>query len=157
MDKIKIQLSPTKRVDDAIVFWPHEGPDVNFRVDLMDFSKTVQPGLAKVVYAFDVFSILQPNEAIKFFKGIWEMLPENGEIYIIENDFDYMNRSLLSGDLPIGEFNESFRRATYVNQQYLINLLAEAGFDVKEMRLWQDGLKFPKQHFEFILSAKKTK
>ena len=140
-----------------MVIWNSPCEEVDMVVDFNKFDVRFRPGIVKVVYAFDIFEVLKPEEVPAFLKNIYDMLGEDGELYIIENDFDYINRCLLSAELSIKEFNASFRRNTYVTQQAVIEYLSEAGFPVPDMRSWQNGLKFIREHYQLIMSAKKTK
>ncbi len=154
---MKIQISPIKKVDDALVVWPEETPDTDIIMDPrppqgLRFKKNS----IQVIYCFDLFGFVRKDEIIKILKNIYDILDINGELYIIDHDFDYICRAYLSGEIPLNEFNADFRRETFVNQEILVGWLEEVGFIEKELRVWSGGIKFHKEHYEIVLSAKKV-
>ena len=152
----KIQISPKKMVEDAVVIWPEKTPDVDLVID-----PRMYPGLnlkdnsVKVLYVFNLLGITMQKDIIKVLKNIYKALAPDGQLYIIEYDFEYISRAFTGGDLSIEEFNEDFIRTTYLTKDSTIKYLELAGFSKRDMRVWLDGAKFPKQHYEFIISGVK--
>jgi len=152
----KIQISPKKMVDDAVVIWPKKSPDVDLVID-----PRMYPGLnlkddsVKVMYVFNLLGIATKSSIITMLKSFYKALAPDGQLYIIEYDFEYISRAFIGGDLSIEEFNEDFVRTTYLTKDSTIKYLEQAGFSRNDMRVWLDGAKFKKQHYEFIISGVK--
>lgn len=153
---MKIQISKEKKVDDAMVVWHEQSPDVDLVLDFRSSYKNFKPGSVKVIYSFGLLGETEPDKIIDTLKSLIKILEVGGELYIIEQDFDYILRALLGGDLSIKEFNESYRKNTYLNQDEIVNLLENVGFPNKEQRWWQESTKFTKKNSEIIISAVKN-
>jgi hypothetical protein len=154
---LKIQISPRKMVDDALVIWPEQTPDVDLVLDPRPpHGLKMKPGSVKVIYAFGILGLTQFNKIPEMLKSFVSALQVGGELYIIEQDFDYMLRALLGGDLTIREFNDEYHRVSYLNQEEIVVLLEKAGFPDKDQRWWHEGVKFEKKNSEIIISATKN-
>lgn len=140
-------------VKDAVVMWPYKTPDVDLILDPrvgFDGKETV-----KVMYVFNLLGITKPEDMLNMLKSFYDVLAPDGQLYIIEHDFEYISRAFTGGDLSVEEFNEDFIRTTYLTKDSTIKYLEQAGFSRTDMRVWLDGAKFPKQHYEFIISGVK--
>ncbi len=152
----KIQISPKKMVEDAVVIWPKKTPDVDIVVDPRELmGLNMKDGSVKVLYVFNLLGITKQRDMLTMLKNFYNILAPDGQLYIIEHDFEYVSRAFVGGDLSIEEFNEDFIRTTYLTKDSTIKYLEQAGFSRADMRVWLDGAKFPKQHYEFIISGVK--
>ena len=149
----KIQISPIKKVEDAVVIWPESAPDVDIVQDLRYMK--IKPNSVKAIYSFDALGFLDPKDVSKVSKNYFEMLEPNGELYIIENDHDYITRAYLGGDLPLSDMNLDFNRSTYFNSTEISRLLVRIGIPEKDQKVWSEGIKFRKEHYQLIISGKK--
>lgn len=156
---MKIQISEKKRIADTLVVWPEPNEDVDLAVDPRDYrGLPFKKGSLSVIYAFSILGITKQTGVKKLLKSMFECLKKEGQLYIIEHDFEYINRALMGGDLSIDEFNKTLTRKTYFDQNLLIELLEETGFPRKEQRIWyNEGIKFEKKHYELIISGIKPK
>lgn len=153
---MKIQISSNKRIADALVLWPEAGPEVDLVLDPRPpFGLKFRAGTVKIIYAFGILGITQPKDVISLLSEFFKALKADGELYIIEHDFDYICRAYLGGDIPISEFNQDFKRKTYFNRDELVRILEKVGFPEKNQRQWQGATKFQQQHYEIIISGKK--
>jgi len=150
---MKIQISPTRKVEDALVVWPESKPEVDIVQDLRWLK--MRSNSVKAIYAFDALGLSEPKDVLAILQNLFNILEPNGEIYIIEQDFDYISRAYLGGDLSIDEFNRDFRRSTYLNNNEISRLLEKVGFPTNIQKVWYKGLKFPKEHYQIIISGKK--
>jgi len=154
---MRIEISPKRRLEDTLVIWPEAGPDVDIVLDPSTDGLKFRDGSIQVIYAFNILGLTEPDMVFNLVHNLYKLLEPKGELYIIENDFDYINRAYLGGDLSITELNTNFRRKTYLNQEEIIRIMKLAGFvNEKDMRIWFTGLKFERQHFEMVLSAVKN-
>lgn len=153
---LKIQISPEKKVEDAMVIWHEQLPDVDLVVDAR-YGLKFKPGSVKVIYVFGLLGITPADKILGIIKNLVDMLEVGGELYIIEQDFDYICRAFLGGDLSVKELNADYNRITFLNQEEIVNYLEKAGFPVKEQVWWQESTKFTKKNSEIIISAIKNK
>src|SRR4030042_1638558 len=99
------------------------------------------------IYAFDICGMSLPDDLPAMLRRLYGFLKQKGQLYIIDHDYDYICRSYLSGDLPLAQINEDFRRVCYLNKESIVKLMIDAGFQKKNLRQWYEA-KFPKRHFE---------
>ena len=151
----KIQISSKKMVEDAVVFWPCKTADADVIIDPRTDNFFLKENSVKVMYIFNLLGITKENDIQIMLNKIYDYLAPDGQLYIIEHDFEYISRAFVGGDLSIEEFNEDFVRTTYLTKDSTIKYLEQAGFSKGDMRVWLDGAKFPKQHYEFIISGVK--
>lgn len=152
-----IQISPTKKIEDALVVWHEPNKQVDLCVDLRK-DLHFKPNSLSVIYAFGILGNTKPKDVPHAIKNLYNTLKPGGQLYITENDFEYLNRAIIGGDLSIKEFNFDFLRESYFDQHLLIEMLEKAGFPKKEQRIWyNEGIKFTKEHFELIISGVKPK
>jgi len=152
---MKIEISPEKKVEGAMTIWHAQTPDVDLVMDAR-WGLKFKPGSIKVIYAFGLLGITSPNEVITVLKSLVDSLEVGGELYIIEQDFDYILRAVLGGDLTLEEFNKDHRRQTYLNQDEIVKVLEKVGFPVKEQVWWQESPIFAKKNSELIIMGKKN-
>lgn len=152
---MKIQISPTKKIKDALSIWHKAGPEVDLVIDPRKDGLPFRENTIQVIYALNILGLSKHKNIPAILNNFYKLLKHDGELYIVEQDFDYINRAYISGDLPIREFNERSRKQSYINGEELARLLKLAGFSDKNMRFWYGGLKFKKEDFELVMSAKK--
>lgn len=159
MEKIsRIQISPTKRVQDAFTIWFEETPDTDLVIEsIFSLEGMFKSGSIKTIYEFSALKDIYPNNLLHSVKVLFDLLAPEGELYIIENDFSYLCRSIVSGDLKVQEFNEQFIGSSYITPEFLTKLMVGSGFKGEDLREWYQPQGFDQKHFEFILSGKKPK
>lgn len=154
---MKIQISPIKKVDDAMVIWHEETPDVDLTLDIRPpYKLGFKKNSVKVIYVFGLLGITPLKDISALLKNLTDILEVGGEIYLIEQDMDYILRAMLAGDLSIDEFNREYTKKTYFNQDLLVKILEKAGFPDKEQVWWQENQKFEKKGSEIIIMGKKN-
>lgn len=150
---MKIQISNQKKIADALTIWDTPGNGIDIVTPLYD-KIGVGSGIVKAAYIFNLFGKLSPDKHSIFAAELKRIMAENGELYIIENDFDYISRSFIGGDLKIEEFNNQFIQRSYLNQTLITEMLAEAGFKPDSMKVWFDATNFDRKLYEIVISAK---
>lgn len=153
---LKIQISPEKKVEDAMVVWHEQLPDVDLVIDSR-YGLHFKPGSIKVIYIFNLLGITPLEKIPTLLKNLVNLLEIGGELYIIEQDFDYICRAFLGGDLSVRELNQDYNRTTFLNQEEIVSFLERAGFPVKEQVWWQESPSFIKKNSEIIISGVKNK
>jgi predicted SAM-dependent methyltransferase len=152
---MKIQITPEKKIKDVFSVWHEETSDTDLIVDTR-YLQCFKSGSLKTIYAFGLLGITEPDRIVYVLKNLVKSLKVGGELYIIEQDFDYIIRSLLGGDLTLEEFNKEHRKKTYLNQDLIVEYLEKAGFPVKEQKWWKEGVQFNKKNSEIIISGIKN-
>jgi len=155
MEEIKmiIEISPTKIIPEAITVW-HEAVD---QADLLMDPKslTFKPGSVDEIYAFHVLDKLFIDESAIAMKNWFSLLKPGGKLFCIVNDFEYIARAFVGGDINVGEFNSSFSNPSYYDRDSLIGMFSNSGFDDADISIWFEGLGavYQRQHYELILSG----
>jgi len=156
---MKIQITPIRKIDDAMMVW-HEGVnDVDLVMDPRPpYGLKFRPGTIKDIYAFDILSQTKPAQLQEMINGWYNLLAPGGTLYVVENDFEYIARALVGGELSIEEFNQDFIQKSYLTRELIVNILQSAGFPEGSQRLWShDGIKFKVAMHQLIISGTKQK
>ena len=76
------------------------------------------------------------------------------KLFVIVDNFEYLVRGFVGGDLNIDDLNLNFAHPTNITHDNLLRYLKEAGFVEGEIRTWMQNVQnakgeliFPKQHF----------
>lgn len=152
---MKIQLSPTRIVKDAVTVWSEHGPEVDMVMDLKALS--FAPGSIDEIYSFHVLDHLFPDEAQVAAKNWFEVLVPGARLYIITDDFEYIARGFVGGDISVDLFNELHNHPHQLTRESGAALLSKAGFKPDDVHVWFADVPnlFPRKHFELVLDAKK--
>lgn len=152
---MKIQLSQTRIVKDHMTIWQDAGPGVDMTMDLKNLS--FRPGSIDQICAFHVLDYMFPEEAIAALRNWYSCLKDGGMLYIVTDDFEYVTRAFIGGDIDIGVFNRNHSHATQFDRKSLGDLLIASGFPEPDISVWFADVPnlFPKQHYELVISAKK--
>lgn len=155
---MKIQISPTKRIADMFTVWFKPGPEVDLVLDPRDpYGIKFRSGFVETIYAFGVLGHTEEARIVPTLKQWFSTLKAGGELYLVENDMEYLARALVGGDLKIEEFNADFVNQTYLTPEKMSRYLEAGGFPIPEQREWYDPPLFVKQHYEKIISGTKKK
>ena len=154
--EIKIQISPTRRIEDLINIWHTAGEGIDLVMDPR-YGLKFRPGSVKVIYAFDIIGNTEPAKVEEMLRSFYQALQPNGELYIVETDFDYVTRAAVGGDISPEDFSRDFSRKTYVTLQYLAKMLNKIGMPQEKQVVWYqtEGLKFTKHHYEAVVLGRK--
>lgn len=152
-----VEISAQRHIENSLVIWHAQLEDVDIVIEPRPpFGVKLRPESVKNLYVFNVLGITKIDDHLKMVKGWFDMIEPGGVLYIIENDFEYINRALVAGDLPVPEFNRSFSQQTHVTKDMCIELLIKAGWKEGHQRLWNnESVKFAVPPYQFILSADK--
>jgi len=148
-----IEISPKKIIPEAITIWHEAGDQADILMDPK--SLTFKPGSVDEIYAFHVLDKLFADEAAIAMKNWFSLLKPGGKLFCIVNDFEYITRAFVGGDINVGEFNNSFSNPSYYDRDSLINMFSSSGFNDADVSIWFDGLGavYQRQHYELILSG----
>lgn len=156
MDATKIQLSPTKVIPSLLTVWHEQLPGVDISMDLKNL--TFAPGSIDAIYSFHVLDHLFDADIKKALSNWHSLLKVGGEIFIVVDDFEYIARSLVGGDINIDHYNQEFSHPTQFARDNLVKYMNDAGFMGSEIVVWYTDVTnlFPKKPFELVLSCKKV-
>ena len=158
---MKIQLSKTRIVKDAVTVWFEHGPEVDIVMDLKKL--TFAPNSIEVIFAFHVLDHFFPEEVGEALINWRKVLKGNGNaVFIIVDNFEYITRGFVGGDISVDLFNQQHACPTHFTQDNLIAVCKAAGYDDNQMKIWyldvpdgQNGTLFLKKEFELVISAEK--
>lgn len=155
-----IQLSPYRIIKGAVTVWNQPGPDVDVVMDLKNLTFREESIVA--IYSFHVLDHLFEEEIAAAMKNWTKCLKKGGELFVIVDNFEYLCRALVGGDMTIEDFNKNFTHPTNITTENLFRYFMEAGYPEAGVRSWLDDVTdnegkvvFPKQHFELIYAATK--
>ncbi len=158
MEKInmKVQLSPKRIIPDVTTVWSEAGPEVDIVMDLKKL--TFREGMISELYSFHVVDHLFPEEAEEAVKNWYKMLGINGRLHILSDDFEYIARAFVGGDIDIEMFNTLHNHPCQCTRESLALMMHRAGFLENETSYWVDdnapeGMK--KNHYELIVTGVK--
>lgn len=154
---MKIQLSEHRIIPDAITVWGHAGPEVDVVMDLKNL--TFRPGSIESMHVFHVLDHLFPEEGKIALSNWYEMLAKGGVVHVLQDDFEYIARAFVGGDINPEMFNTMHNHPTQCTKEYLVPFFHTAGFSEANVSVWlgenaPDGVQ--KKHYEFILTAKRV-
>jgi predicted SAM-dependent methyltransferase len=155
---MNIQIAPKRMIKDAYVIWPwRDNDDVDLAFDLREGYLGLKPESSKAIYLYNFLGMCRPEEIQDIVENLTHILKPGGKLFIIEQDFDYVARNYVGGDLPLNEFNKDFNRETFLSQEECTKILDNNGFLSSEQQIWKDHKMFNAEHYQFILSGTKKK
>lgn len=152
---MKIQLSPKKLIKDALCVWNEHGPEVDIVMDLKNL--TFAPGSIEVIFTFHVLDHLFSDEVPVALDNWKKCLKKDGELFLVVDDFEYICRAVVGGDIPVEMFNERHAHAVQFSPESLIKCISSAGFPTDKAIVWYESEidLFKKKHYELLIVAKK--
>lgn len=153
---MKIQLSDKRIVPGALTVWSHHGPEVDIVMDLKNL--TFAPGSITEMYAFHVLDHLFAEEGAIAVENWHKCLAPNAKVHMLNDDFEYICRAFVGGDIDINLYNDIHNHPTQYTVNGLTSLLTKGGFDSNQIVIWYSGNPdhMDKKHYEFILTATKN-
>ena len=155
MHFMKIELTPNKIVKDATTIWNAQGPAVDIVMDLKNL--TFKENSIDMIYSFHVLDHLFLEEIPAVLNNWVKCLKPGGDLFLIVDDFEYVCRAFVGGDINIEQFNMEFCHSAQLDRDLLTKLLTQAGFKESKMVIWFDNIPnaFTKKHFDLVISGKK--
>lgn len=154
---MKIQLSDKKIIADALVVWSHPGPEVDIVMDLKNL--TFKQGSIEELSTFHVLDRLFPEEVVGAVANWRKCLAPSGKMFTVVDDFEYVARGFVGGDIDIELLNDIHNHPTQFTRNSLDKTLAAAGFVSDCSVIWYAdvvaGGKFAKKHYELVFETKK--
>lgn len=155
MDKIKIQITPKRIIKDAMTVWNEPGPEVDIVMDPKTL--TFRPESVGAIYAFHVLDHLFPSEIKPALDNWRRCLGSGGKLFVLVDDFEYICRGFVGGDVSIEMINDLHSHPTQFSRDYLIAQLKLCGFGEDKQIIWFESPDFmPKAHYELLIEAKKS-
>lgn len=153
---MKIQIAPKRILKDVMTVWHEHGPEVDVVMDpkLLTF----RPGSVEAIYAFHVLDHLFPEEVRPAIANWHQMLAKQGRLLVVVDDFEYISRAFVGGDISIELVNDLHNHPTQFSSDSLFAAYRSAGFEEDAINRWLsddvDGL-FKRKHYEIVFDAKK--
>lgn len=151
----KIDLSPVRITKDALVVWQEPGPEVDVVMDLKHL--TFRPGSIEQIVAHHVLDGLFMDEALSAVKNWKDCLAPGGKLYCVTDDFEYIARAFIGGDIDIGVFNRNHSHASQWDRKLLGDTLISLGFPEPSVKIWFDEVPgvVGRKHYELLIEASK--
>ncbi len=152
---MKIELSPVKIIPGAITVWSEPTPDVDIVMDLKNL--TFRFDSISEIFAFHVCDHLFEDQVQEAIKNWYKCLKPGGKVNILNDNFEYIVRSFIGGEISIDLFNSIHNHPCQLTRDNLLKMLKSTGFREDDIVVWLEGNPegMVKEHFEFILTATK--
>lgn len=152
---MKIQLSPIRIVPDVLTVWSEHGPEVDIVMDLKKL--TFKPGSVDELYSFHVLDHLFPDEIVPAITNWRSCLKDKGKAFFLVDDFEYITRAFVGGDIDINLINDLHNHPTQLTKENLVTFLKAGGFNETVINQWFANVPhlFEKKHYELLLDATK--
>lgn len=152
---MKIQISQTKVIKDALVIWNEHGPEVDIVMDLKNLS--FKEGSIEEIYSFHVLDHFFPEEVPKVIANWRKCLQTGSVLFTVVDDFEYVARAFVGGDLSIDLLNNVHNHPTQFTRDSLTKTLRDSGFKDTDSHVWFADVpgKFEKKHYELVFESKK--
>ncbi len=152
---MKIQLSPKRIIPEVMTVWSEAGPEVDIVMDLTNL--TFRPGSITQIYAFHVCDHLFPEQSQAALENWAKLLPSQGRIHTLNDNFEYVARAFIGGEIGIALYNNIHNHPHQITRDSMIVAFKRAGFRDDDIVVWLDGNPegMLKQHYELILTATK--
>ncbi len=150
---MKIELSPVKIVPGALTVWSEHTPDVDVVMDLKNL--TFKPGSVDEIYSFHVLDHMFLDEAVQAISNWKKCLKVKSKMYIVVDDFEYVARAFVGGDISIELFNDLHCHPSQYTRDNLLDVLKKGGFIENKINIWFADVAglFAKKHYELVLDA----
>lgn len=147
---MNIQFSPVRIIPDSIVVWHEAGREVDLVLDLRN--PTFRRGTIKKLYAFHVLEHFFRHEIADVLDRWHDLLAPGGKLFLVNDDFDFLCRSAVGGDLTAEQFSDSFAHPTYFTKDSTISVIRNAGFDLDKTVFWFADVpgEFSKKEYELV-------
>jgi predicted SAM-dependent methyltransferase len=155
MEKIKIQLAAQPVVKDHLTIYQQPAEGVDLTMDLK--ALTYRPGTVEQIFTHHVLDHFFEEELLVALKNWYNCLAPGGRLYIVTDDFEYVCRAFVGGDITIDTLNKYHANPVFLNKEIIGRLLIKVGFPEPKVRIWFGEIKdfYHAQRFELIMEAQK--
>ena len=156
---MRLEITPTKIVPDAITVWNEQG-EADVIMDLKNL--TFRDNYFDEIFVFHVVDHLFEDEIKTAMLNWRRCLKVGGRIFICVDDFEHIARGFVGGDITIDQINKDFSHPVHVTRDNLLKYFTDAGFLEGSVIIWHDSPKdaegrvlMPKLESELILHSTK--
>jgi predicted SAM-dependent methyltransferase len=152
---MKIQISPTKIIADSITVWHQPGPEVDIVMDIKNL--TFKENSLDEIFTFHVLDHLFEAEVVAALTNWRRCLKPGARLFTVVDDFEYLSRAFVGGDINVSIFNANFSHPTQFTRESLTDSFIKNGFsDLNEkMQIWFELPFYKKPEHELIMSVMK--
>ena len=148
-----IELSNKKIIEGATTVWYEHGPEVDIVMDLKKLS--FKPGSVEKIYSFHVLDHFFEGEVLEAVKNWRDCLKDNGSLFCITDNFEYVSRMLIGGEVDMNTLNANFSHPMHFSQDNLVEYMKKTGFVENKMVIWGAPDFMDRQEFELVIEGKK--
>lgn len=148
-----INISPTRFTKDAQTVWHEPGPDVDLVMDPRQL--TFRPGSLDIIISNKVIDQMFLDEGIEALKNWRNCLKDGGRLYVLADNFEYIARAFVSGEISLEMFNRHHNHASQWDRNSLGEALIKHGFNQDNVKIWFEGIKdvVACKHYEVLIEA----
>lgn len=140
---------------DAVTVWQEPGPEVDIVMDLK--ALTFRPESVDLIVAHHVLDRLFEEEALAALKNWHACLKKGGRLIVITDDFEYIARGFVGGDIDLMTFNRNHAHAMQWDRKVLGDTVIATGFPEPQVKIWFEGIEgmFDRKHYELVIEGTK--
>lgn len=149
-----LQLSPTRRVKGAATCWYEPGPEVDVVADITKLP--FRDGMFSKIYSFHVLEhLVSGNQSVEALKSWRRCLAPSGRLVLVNNDFEFICRSFIGGDISVDDLNLGFACPNNLTRESAGELIFRAGFPEGKVTFWFKDIEgeMEKADYELVLTA----
>lgn len=150
-----IEISPKKILKDAVTVWNNPGSEIDLTMEVNKL--TFRENSIDAIYTYHVLDHLFSDEIIEAISNWKKCLKPGGNLFIVVDDFEYVCREFVGGDINIDQFNKNHTRPCNFNKDNIVEYCMKAGFPEGSVKIWFTDIPniYIKKHYEMIFSAQK--
>lgn len=155
MAKIKLQLAAQPVVKDHVTVYQQPGDSVDLTMDLK--ALTFREGTVEQIFSHHVLDHFFEEELVTALKNWYACLAPGGRLFIVVDNFEYIARAFIGGDITIDIVNKHHANPVFLDQEIVGRLLMRAGFPEPGIKIWFGDIPefYKGQQFELIMEAQK--
>lgn len=151
----KIQISPRRIIPDVLTVWSEPGPEVDVVMDLRNL--TFAKGSLELLVSFQILSHFIAEDVGRAMQNWESLMKSGGELFVVVDDFEFLARSFVGGDLAIEHYNTDYSVPTHFTSDNLAAALNHVGFIPDNIRIFYADVPnlFTRQKHELVMCGKK--
>ncbi len=152
---MKIQLAQQPVVKDHLTIYQQAGENVDMTMDLK--ALTFRASTIESIFTHHIFDHFFEEELLGALKNWYSCLAPGGKLFMVVDDFEYIGRAFLGGDITIDILNKHHCNPVFLNKEFVGRLCMQAGFPEGKVKVWFGEIPelYKGQHFELIIEAQK--
>lgn len=150
---MNVTLAPEPLVKEDFLIWHEQTEHTDASMDLATLS--LRAGTVERLISFHVLEKMYLNDVRAALINWRSCLKPGASLFIVVDDFEYVARALVGGDINVEIFNTQHAHPMNFSREYLAQLLVEAGFKETNIKVWFSPVPnlFDQKHYELVIEA----